>query len=71
MKKMGNKILAVIVLTVMALSLLPFASSAADVEDIFYEIADDEVTILGCDTNAIGTLVIPSIIENYPVTSIG
>ncbi len=40
-------------------------------EYLYYEIANGEVTITGCDTAASGELVIPSAIEGYPVTSIG
>ena len=36
-----------------------------------YTITDNKVTITDCDTSFSGELVIPSAIENYPVTAIG
>ena len=36
-----------------------------------YEIADGQVTITDCDSYEEGELIIPSIIEGLPVTSIG
>jgi len=43
---------------------------AADINDLVYEIRGDAVTIIGCDTAASGDLVIPSEIEEKPVTTI-
>ena len=54
----------------MALSLLPTGALAADPADLQYTIADGSVTITGCD-GARGDLVIPSVIEGYPVRAIG
>ena len=36
-----------------------------------YSIADDQVTITGCDSSVFGVLIIPKTIEGYPVTAIG
>ena len=36
-----------------------------------YKISNNEVTIVSCDKDASGEVVIPETIENYPVTSIG
>ena len=38
--------------------------------DLSYEIVDGEVKITGCDENICGELIIPSSIEEFPVTSI-
>lgn len=47
------------------------SANAASQEDLIYEISDEKVTITGCDISATGDLVIPDIIEGYPVTAIG
>lgn len=44
---------------------------AATDGQLTYEIVDHEVTILDCDHEAFGTLVVPETIEGYPVTMIG
>lgn len=45
-------------------------SSPAD-PHLTYAIADGNVTVTGCDSNAEGVIAIPSEIEGYPVTAIG
>ena len=69
-----KKVLASVLSLVMVLTLLPFGAfsvSAAGVEDLTYEIADGEVIITNCNSDASGDLRIPSEIEGYPVTIIG
>lgn len=44
----------------------------AETEDgLTYTISDGEVTITGCDVSKSGELVIPSVLDGYPVTGIG
>lgn len=40
-------------------------------ENFTYEVVDGEVTIISCDENAEGEIVIPATIGEYPVTAIG
>ena len=56
---------------VLVLSILSSSVRAGTLGDLFYEIADGEVTITDCKIWAEGELVIPAEIEGLPVTSIG
>ena len=46
-------------------------ASAASVDDLTYEIYNEQVTITDCNESASGKLIIPDTIEGYSVTSIG
>ena len=59
------------ILLLICISLQPAEAKAASLDDLTYEIHDGKVTITGCKENARDKLVIPSMIEGYPVTRIG
>ena len=46
-------------------------ASAASVDDLTYDIYNEQVTITDCNESASGKLIIPDTIEGYSVTSIG
>ena len=56
---------------VLVLSILSSSVSAGQIGDLFYEIADGQVTITSCMRFAEGDLEVPAEIEGFPVTSIG
>ena len=69
---MKNKILLSLVLLLLGVLTIGAVSvSAASSDDLTYEIWNDEVTIIGCNTSATGEMIIPDTIDGYPVTSIG
>lgn len=69
MKRLISALMAC-ALCVMVLSAGRTVQAATDGQ-LTYEIVDHEVTILDCDHEAFGTLVVPETIEGYPVTVIG
>lgn len=46
-------------------------AEAESVNDLTYEINSGEVTIIGCDINTSGELIIPGTLEGYPTTAVG
>ena len=68
-----KKLLSVVLTMALLLCVVPLGAmsvSAANVSQLSYTISGDEVTITGCDLNALGNLYIPETIEGYPVTGI-
>lgn len=75
MKKYSKKILCTIMSLMMIFSVfagLDITSSAADsvYERLTYTVSKNEVKIKKCDSSADGLIVIPDMIDNYPVTAI-
>lgn len=54
------------------LTLLFLASclNGASLNDLSFEVAEDEMVITDCDHFASGTLIIPPVIDGFPVTTI-
>jgi hypothetical protein len=49
---------------------LPVGSNAAGLNDLFYTVEANSVTIIDCNTKAAGSLSLPAVINGKPVTSI-
>lgn len=67
----GKKIVAGLLVLLLLSSIVPMPANAASADDLKYTISNGEVTITDCNETASGELVIPEIIEGYPVTKIG
>jgi len=69
MKKI-MRVITLLSLCVLLLFTLSANTQAATVEDLTYEIYQEEVFITGCSTDAYGALIIPDTIEGLPVRGI-
>lgn len=68
---MKKKILLSFIITVLCvIAFCTISASAASYGDLTYEVSGHEVTITGCSSSAT-SVVIPALIEDYPVTTIG
>ena len=71
---MKRKLLAILTSALLLCTTLPLGAMSVSAEtygDLYYKIADGQVTITDCDRSASGSLTIPDAIEGYPVTAIG
>ena len=70
MKKICRKSISLLLAIMMILSIIPLTASAATYGDLTYTVSNGKVTISDCSEYAT-SVVIPSKINGYPVTSIG
>lgn len=70
-----KQVVAVLISFLLVITTIPIYAFAETITGNYgvlsYEIIDGEVTIIDCDSNAEGEIVIPSIIDSCPVVSIG
>ena len=66
-----KKLLFTLLFVALCLAVPSLTAEAASVEDLSYTVKNGQVTITDCDYYATGDLVIPSLIDGYPVTAIG
>lgn len=72
-KSKAMKLLSVLLAFVMVLGVVPFGmftASAATEGVLMYSLSNGEATIIGCDTEATGEVVIPEKLGECPVTAI-
>lgn len=68
-----KKIISVLLSLVMVLGIVPlsmFTASAATDGVLMYSVSGEEATIIGCDSDAVGDVIIPDTLGGYPVTAI-
>ena len=71
MKQFCRPFAIILFLSIILSFIPPIQSHAATYGNLTYQIVDGEVTITSCSYSATGSLSIPAIIDNYPVTKIG
>lgn len=71
---MNKRLCRVMVVCCLVLTLLPFGASAADavtIGPLTFALSQGEATVIACDPEAAGEILIPERVEGCPVTAIG